>query len=324
MTPATPATATRVAAIDCGTNSIRLLVADVDARTGTLVDLDRRMEVVRLGQGVDRTGRLAPEALQRTLAACRRYRDVLDALGPRRVRFVATSATRDAANRDEFAAAVLDVLGFGPEVVSGEEEARLSFLGATRELSRGGEEGERPPYLVVDIGGGSTEFVLGSGEVSAARSVDIGCVRLTERHLHADPPTAEQVAAVRAEVEAGLSLAARTVPLARARTLVGVAGTVTTLAAIVLGLPHYDPRAIHLARIGADDLRAATERLLSMSAAQRAALPVMHPGRVDVINAGALVLVAVLDRLGEAAGIDAVLTSERDILDGIAWSLAGR
>src|SRR3954452_22277284 len=220
----------RVAAFDCGTNSIRLLVADVDAETGTLQDLDRRMEVVRLGQGVDRTGRLAPAALERTLDATRRSAAALRACGAERVRFVATSATRDAENRDEFAAGVRDILGVEPEVVTGAEEAGLSSVGATRELAADGVSG---PYLVVDIGGGSTEFVLGdAGGVIAARSVDIGCVRLTERHLHDDPPTGEQVAAARADIEAAISEAADAVPLRDARTLVGVAGSVTTVAAM--------------------------------------------------------------------------------------------
>ena len=307
---------TRVAAVDCGTNSIRLLVADVDAHKGTLTDVDRRMEVVRLGQGVDRTGRLAPEALERTFAACRGYAALVHELGAERVRFVATSATRDAANRDEFVRGVRSILGVDPEVVSGDEEAALSFAGATRELPATGVPG---PYLVVDIGGGSTEFVLGDADgVRAARSVDIGCVRMTERHLHDDPPTPGQVTAAHAEIDAGLEVAAAAVPLDEARTLVGVAGSVTTVTAMVLALEAYDPAAIHLARVGADDVRAATRRLLAMPREERAALPFMHPGRVDVIGAGALVLVAVLDRVG----LDALVTSEHDILDGIAWSLA--
>ncbi|RKS68627.1 exopolyphosphatase/guanosine-5'-triphosphate,3'-diphosphate pyrophosphatase [Motilibacter peucedani] len=307
----------RVAAIDCGTNSIRLLVADVDPQAGTLVDLDRRMEVVRLGQGVDRTGRLAPEALDRTLDATVRYAGAIDAFGADAVRFVATSASRDAENRDDFVDGVRAILGIEPEVVSGEEEAALSFAGATRELAADGVPG---PYLVADIGGGSTELVLGDGSgVRAARSVDVGCVRLTERHFAADPPTRAQVAAAREDAEAAISLAAQTVPLREARTLVGVAGSVTTVAAMALDLPGYDSRAIHRARISADDVRDVTERLLSSTAAERAALPFMHPGRVDVIGAGALLLAALVDRL--AAG--EVVVSEHDILDGIAWSLAG-
>ncbi len=304
---------TRVAAIDCGTNSIRLLVADIDVDAGTLRDIDRRMEIVRLGQGVDRTGRFAPDALERTMDACRRYADAVRATGAERVRFVATSASRDVSNRDEFEAGVRSALGVEPEVVTGDEEAALSFAGATRELA-----GSVPvPVLVVDIGGGSTEFVLGSEAVRAARSVDIGCVRMTERHLHSDPPTASEVAAARADIEAAISLAQEAVPLEMARTLVGLAGSVTTLAAMALDLPSYQPERIHHARVTAVDVRLMSERLLAMNHAARAALPFMHPGRVDVIGAGALVLAAILDRVP----VTEVVVSEHDILDGIAWSL---
>jgi len=304
---------TRVAAIDCGTNSIRLLVADIDVDAGTLRDVDRRMEIVRLGQGVDRTGRFAPDALERTMDACRRYADVVRATGAERVRFVATSASRDVSNRDEFEAGVRGALGVEPEVVTGDEEAALSFAGATRELAGAVPE----PVLVVDIGGGSTEFVLGSEAVRAARSVDIGCVRMTERHLHSDPPTASEVAAARADIEAAISLAQETVPLEVARTLVGLAGSVTTLAAMALDLPSYQPERIHHARVTAVDVRLMSERLLAMNHDARAALPYMHPGRVDVIGAGALVLAAILDRVP----VTEVVVSEHDILDGIAWSL---
>ncbi|RZS87352.1 exopolyphosphatase/guanosine-5'-triphosphate,3'-diphosphate pyrophosphatase [Motilibacter rhizosphaerae] len=308
-------TSRRVAAIDCGTNSIRLLVADVDAETGTLVDVDRRMEVVRLGQGVDRTGRIAPEALERTLAATRTYAEALREHGATAVRFVATSASRDAENRQDFVDGVRDVLGVEPEVVTGEEEAALSFAGATRELTAAGVPG---PYLVVDIGGGSTEFVLGDASgVRAARSVDVGCVRLTERHVRHDPPTTDEVAAVRADAEAAVSAAGAEVPLREARTLVAVAGTATTVAAMALDLPRYDSALIHRSRIAADDVRDVTSRLLLAPAAERAALPFMHPGRVDVIGAGALVLQTVVDRLA----VTEVVISEHDILDGIAWSI---
>jgi len=306
---------TRVAAIDCGTNSIRLLVADVDAGAGTLVDVDRRLQIVRLGQGVDETGRLSAAGLERTLAACRDYARVIERLGAERVRMVATSATRDAANRDEFVRGVRAVLGVTPEVVSGAVEAELSFAGATRELDSAGLS----PYLVVDIGGGSTEFVLGTDRPEAVRSVDVGCVRLTERHLRADPPTPAQVAAARDHIDSGLDEAARSVPLDRARTLVGLAGSVTTVAAIALRLPRYDPERIHRARIPAADVHTVTARLLALSSAERAALPVMHPGRADVIAAGALILDAVLERLPQVCD---VLVSEHDILDGMCWSLA--
>jgi exopolyphosphatase/guanosine-5'-triphosphate,3'-diphosphate pyrophosphatase len=303
---------TRVAAVDCGTNSIRLLVADIDG--SSLTDVDRRMEIVRLGEGVDRTGLFAAAALERTFAACRRYAEVIDETKAERVRFVATSASRDVANRDEFVAGVRAVLGVGPEVISGAEEAELSFLGATRELL----DGYDTPFLVVDIGGGSTEFVLGGTTVQAARSVDVGCVRMTERHLHDDPPTAAQVAAARADIAAAIFVAAETVPIERAATLVGLAGSVTTVAATALDLPAYLPERIHRSTISAAEVRSVAERLLGMSHEQRAALPFMHPGRVDVIGAGALILACVVD----AVAADEILVSEHDILDGIAWSLA--
>jgi exopolyphosphatase/guanosine-5'-triphosphate,3'-diphosphate pyrophosphatase len=312
-----------VAAIDCGTNSIRLLVAEPDPATGLLADLDRRMLIVRLGQGVDRTGRLAAEALERTFAACREYAEVIRAHGvpPERILFTATSATRDAENREEFTRGVLDILGVEPQVVTGDEEARLSFVGATRELTA--DHGLDAPYLVVDIGGGSTEFVLGSTGVEAGRSVDIGCVRLTERHLVADgeavdPATPDRVAAIVRDVDAALDQAADVVPLDRARTLVGLAGTVTTIAAIAKDLPRYDPDAIHHSRVPLDRVRAITARLVAADHAERAAIPAMHEGRVDVIVAGALIL----QRIMERTGAEDVVVSEHDILDGIAYKAA--
>ncbi|MFD7819460.1 exopolyphosphatase [Streptomyces sp. NPDC059785] len=312
---------TRVAAIDCGTNSIRLLVADADPATGELVDLDRRMTIVRLGQGVDRTGRLAPEALERTFAACREYAGIIKEHGAERLRFVATSASRDAENREEFVRGVLDILGVEPEVVTGDQEAELSFTGATRELA--GRDDLDKPFLVTDIGGGSTELVVGEAHVRAARSVDIGCVRMTERHLVrdgavTDPPTREQAEAIRADIEAALDLAEKTVPLREARTLVGLAGSVTTVSAIAQDLPEYDSAAIHHSRIPLARVREITEWLLASTHAERAAIPSMHPGRVDVIGAGALVLLAIMERMGA----DEVIVSEHDILDGIAFGLA--
>lgn len=302
---------TRVAAVDCGTNSIRLLVADIDPVAGSVTDLDRRMTIVRLGQGVDRTGRLAPEALERTFAACREYAAVIKELGAEKLRFVATSASRDAENRDDFVRGVLDILGVEPEVITGDQEAEFSFTGATKELD-GTDE-----YLVVDIGGGSTEFVVGTEHVLAARSVDIGCVRLTERHVRHDPPTEEELAAVRADIHAALDLAGQTVPIREARTLVGLAGSVTTVAAIALGLEAYDSAAIHRSRISYDQVVEVTDRLTAMTHDERAAIPVMHEGRVDVIIAGALVLRELMERVGARE----VVVSEHDILDGIAWSL---
>jgi exopolyphosphatase/guanosine-5'-triphosphate,3'-diphosphate pyrophosphatase len=281
----------RVAAIDCGTNAIRLLVADVDVDAGTLVDVDRRMVIVRLGEGVDATGRLSDAALERTFAACETYAEVIRGLGAVKVRFVATSASRDAANRDVFVAGVLARIGVEPEVISGDEEAQLSFTGATRGLSAG-----EPPY----------------------RSVDVGCVRMTERHVRHDPPTADEVAGIIADVDAAISLAAQQVPLDEARTLVGLAGSVTTAAGIALDLPEYDSSLIHGSRISAVDVAAVSDRLLGMDHDARMSLGVMHPGRVDVINAGVLVLRRVLER----TGLPSVLVSEHDILDGLAWQLA--
>nr|WP_202443450.1 Ppx/GppA phosphatase family protein [Streptomyces sp. SID8375] len=299
-----------------------MLVADADPATGELKDLDRRMQIVRLGQGVDRTGRLAPEALERTFAACREYAAVIKGLGAEQVRFVATSASRDAENRDDFVRGVVDILGVEPEVITGDQEAEFSFNGATKELT-GRADVERP-FLVVDIGGGSTEFVLGDASVRAARSVDVGCVRMTERHLvHegeiSDPPSPGQIAAIKADVAAALDRAEETVPLREAATLVGLAGSVTTVAAIALGLNQYDSEAIHHSRIPLAKVREITDRLVSSTHAERAAIPVMHPGRVDVIAAGALVLLSIMERVGAGE----VVVSEHDILDGIAWSLAG-
>ncbi|MFE9171449.1 Ppx/GppA phosphatase family protein [Streptomyces kebangsaanensis] len=320
---------TRVAAVDCGTNSIRLLVADATVSnsasgagtTGELVDLDRRMTIVRLGQGVDRTGRLAPEALERTFAACREYAGIIKEHGAERLRFVATSASRDAENRQEFTRGVMDILGVEPEVISGDQEAEFSFTGATKELTGRGDLAR--PFLVVDIGGGSTEFVVGDDHVRAARSVDVGCVRMTERHLVrdgvvTDPPTEERIAAMRADIEAALDRAEETVPLREARTLVGLAGSVTTVSAIAQDLPAYDSAAIHHSRVSRDRVREITRALLHSTHAERAAIPSLHPGRVDVIGAGALVLLTIMERVGA----EEVVVSEHDILDGIAWSVA--
>lgn len=320
-TPGADSAVTRVAAIDCGTNSIRLLVADHDPVTGTMTDLVRRMEVVRLGQGVDRTGVLAPQALARTLEMTGEYARTIAELGASRVRFVATSATRDARNRDEFVHGVRAVLGVEPEVVSGDEEAALSFRGATQV---GGAHAA--PYLVVDLGGGSTELVLGSQAPQAARSMDVGCVRMTERHLRSDPPTVAEEAAARADVRAALDAAGAFVPFGQAATLVGLAGSVTTVTAHALGLSRYEREAINGAVLPVETVLAACDDLLHASRAQRSALGFMHPGRVDVIGAGALVWSEVVrrvrDEIGAAGGrLEHVVTSEHDILDGIAWSL---
>jgi exopolyphosphatase/guanosine-5'-triphosphate,3'-diphosphate pyrophosphatase len=306
---------TRVAAIDCGTNSIRLLIAE-PGEGGALVDVAREMRIVRLGQGVDRTGRLAPEAIARTREALVEYAELINRHGASVVRMVATSATRDAANRDDFTTMVRGVLGAAPEVITGADEAALSFAGAVVGLP-----GVASPVLVADIGGGSTELVLGHARGNselASHSMDIGCVRMTERHLCADPPSAAQIAATVADVRAAIAVAARDVPIAQAATFVGVAGTVTTLAAIVHGLPSYDPAAIHGSTMTAAQVAEVTDRLLAMTHEQRAALPVMHPGRVDVIGGGALIL----RELVAAAGVASVVASEHDILDGIALNLS--
>lgn len=308
----------RVGAIDCGTNSIRLLVADVDGPH--LKEVVREMTIVRLGEGVDRTGAFAQAALERTFAACEDYSATIEGLGVERLRFVATSASRDVSNRDAFVDGVRERLGIVPEVISGADEARLSFRGAVEGLPA---SLIAMPTLVVDIGGGSTEFVLGDRngdgavDVEAAVSVNIGCVRMTERHLHGDPPTSEEIARVESDVAAALDDAAGAVPLDRARSLVGVAGTVTTLVALIHGLPAYDPAAIHGREATLAQIDEVTEGLLAMPRAERAALPVMHPGRVDVIGGGALVLRAIMRRTGLP-----VIASETDILDGVARSLA--
>ncbi|MBA3524591.1 MAG: Ppx/GppA family phosphatase [Geodermatophilaceae bacterium] len=304
----------RVASIDCGTNSIRLLVADVGA-DGTLRDVERRMEVVRLGQGVDRTGRLDPAAIERTRLVLVDYVASIRAHGARDIRMVATSASRDADNAEDFRSMVRATLGVDPEIVTGAEEAALSFRGAVSGLP-----GVEAPVLVADIGGGSTEVVLGGmpgGLPVAALSVDVGCVRLTERHLHDDPATPDQIGAAEADIRVAMAAVRDVVPVARARTFVGVAGSVTTVAAVALDLPSYDPDRIHGVRLPVGRVRAVTAGLLTATRARRAAIPAMHPGRVDVIGAGALVLRVIMD----AFELDEVLVSEHDILDGIALSI---
>lgn len=314
----------RVAAIDCGTNSIRLLVADVEAGGTGLRDLAREMRVVRLGQGVDATGAFVPEAIERTRVALAEYVDIVAGLGGvDAVRMVATSATRDAVNRDLFfdmTSRLLEPVAAGAvaEVVTGDEEARLSFAGAVGDL-----DPADGPFLVVDLGGGSTELVLGDASgVSAAHSADIGCVRLTERCLASDPPIAAEIGAAREFVAERLAPAFQAVPIAQARTWVGVAGTMTTIAAVAQDLPSYDPDRIHLSRIGFGELHEVCDRLVGMTREQRAAIGSMHPGRVDVIGGGSLVTAALADHIGAESGIDSLVVSEHDILDGIALSLA--
>jgi exopolyphosphatase / guanosine-5'-triphosphate,3'-diphosphate pyrophosphatase len=305
----------RVAAIDCGTNSIRLLIADLSG--GRLRDVHRETRIVRLGQGVDATGEFAPEAIERTKQALVDYAALIKAHDAQRVRMVATSAARDVANRDVFFAMTGDVLGTVAEVITGAEEASLSFRGAVGELDSAGA-----PFVVVDLGGGSTEIVLGSDSVTASYSADIGCVRLTERCLHSDPPTAEEVQAARAVVRERLDVALRVVPVEGARTWVGLAGTMTTLSALAHNMTVYDSAAIHLSRVSESDLLSVCERLIGMKRSQRAALAPMHEGRADVIGGGAIVVQELARELRERAGIDELTVSEHDILDGIALSIA--
>ena len=295
------------AAIDCGTNSIRLLISSDSG-----VELVREMEIVKLGEGVDRTKNLSPAAVDRTLSALRRFKSLIDQHQVTRVRFCATSATRDAQNREIFTAPVQEILGIAPEVIVGTEEAKLSFLGATAELSR-----DLAPFLVVDIGGGSTEFVLGTDAVEAAISVDIGCVRMTERHFMQDPPSADEITNARRDINKAIDKASEAVVITSAKTLVAVAGTATTVAAAALRLPEYDRNQIHGARISAKRTIEISDWLLSLTRAERAALGYMHPGRVEVISAGSLVLAEIIKRTGASEFI----ASERDILDGIVATL---
>ncbi|EKU49108.1 Ppx/GppA family phosphatase [Brevibacterium casei] len=310
----------RVAAFDCGTNSLRLLVADIDDH-GAMTELRRETRIVRLGQGVDATGEFAPEALERTFAVTREYAELAAEYSPERIRFVATSASRDVRNRDEFFAGIFAILGVVPDVITGDEEARLSFLGAT--AGRSADEG---PFLVMDLGGGSTELVLGTGDVEAAVSMDIGSVRLTERHMASDQPDGEQIRAAVTDIDTHLDEAAEVVDLGAARTFIGVAGTVTTLTAGILGLDSYQRERIHGARLTVSEVERQADDLVRMDRDARAALPYMHPGRVDVIAAGGLIFARTVSRVDDAVrtrgGELAITVSETDILDGIALDLA--
>ena len=302
----------RVAAIDCGTNSIRLLIADIS--DGNFKEIVREMEVVRLGQGVDVNKAFHPDAIARTLSAVEKYARQIKDNNVEKIRFCATSASRDATNRDIFIDGVRDILGVEVEVIPGEEEAALSFAGATKELSQ-----SDAPFLVVDIGGGSTEFVIGSTKVESAKSVNIGCVRMSERHLTQQPPTSAQLHAAISDIDQAIAIAAKDVPITTAKTLVAVAGTATTIAAAALELESYDRYAIHLARISAEKVFQVAAKLQSLNRDEIAKLGYMHPGRVDVITAGALVL----SRVMAATGASEFVASESDILDGMAWKLAG-
>jgi exopolyphosphatase/guanosine-5'-triphosphate,3'-diphosphate pyrophosphatase len=314
----------RVAAIDCGTNSIRLLVADATTADGSVAlrDVHRETRIVRLGQGVDATGCLAPEALDRTRMALVDYTALLRQTATERVRMVATSATRDAGNREDFSAMVRSTLGVDAEVISGDEEATLAFVGAVGEL-----DPDDGPFVVVDVGGGSTEVVVGvledgQARVHAARSVDVGSVRITERCLPGDPPDPADVATARKVAAGILADVFAAVPVEEVRTWVGVAGTITTLAAVAQDLPEYDPDAVHLFRISRADLHRVTGELLTMSRAERSRHGAIHPGRIDVIGGGALVVEALAEELHTRAGVEEMVVSEHDILDGIARSIA--
>jgi exopolyphosphatase/guanosine-5'-triphosphate,3'-diphosphate pyrophosphatase len=302
---------TRVAAIDCGTNSIRLLIADV--AEDNFREITREMEIVRLGQGVDLNRAFHPDAIERTLKATAQFSKEIARRGVEKIRFCATSATRDATNRDLFVDGVKAILGVEPEVISGEEEARLSFLGATKEL-----RGLGAPYLVIDIGGGSTEFVFGSSGVDFAKSQNIGCVRMSERHFTSIPPRASEIEKATADIDLAIVEASQIVPITKATTVIAVAGTATTVAAAALELDGYDRYSIHLARISTKKTNQISKKLLSMKREEIASLPYMHPGRVDVIAAGSLIL----SRILHFAHVDEFVASESDILDGMAWSLA--
>ncbi|AMT93458.1 Ppx/GppA phosphatase family protein [Brevibacterium linens] len=310
----------RVAAFDCGTNSLRLLIADV-AADGTLTDLRRETRIVRLGQGVDATGEFAPEALERTFAVAKEFAEVAADYQPEKLRFVATSASRDVKNRDEFFAGIFSILGVVPDVIAGEEEARLSFLGATARL-----EDADGPYVVMDLGGGSTELVLGHDDVQAAVSMDIGSVRLTERHMPVETPSEDQIQAALTDIDGQLDQAAKIVDFSAPRTFIGVAGTVTTITAGILGLESYQRERIHGAHISVADVADESRRLLAMDRQARTDLPYMHPGRVDVIGAGSLLFARIVARFDQAVtaagGSLDIRISETDILDGTALDLA--
>ena len=301
----------RVAAIDCGTNSIRLLIADIT--NGNFKEVLRTMEIVRLGQGVDQNKAFHSDAIDRTLAAVEKFARLIKSKGVEKVRFCATSATRDASNRELFTDGVKKILGIEVEVIPGEEEARLSFIGATKELSQ--NDG---PFLVVDIGGGSTEFVFGNESVDSAKSVNIGCVRMSERHLIDQPPSMAQISQAIIDIDIAIAQAAAIVPISEAKTLVAVAGTATTVAAAALKLEQYDRYLIHLSRISATSVHQVAGMFQSLDKDQIASLGYMHPGRVDVITSGALIL----SRIMAATGASEFVASESDILDGIAWSLS--
>ena len=302
----------RVAAIDCGTNSIRLLISDIDTATNTATDVVREMRIVRLGEGVDKTNAFLPSALERTFKAVEEYDKLLLKHNVEHVRFVATSATRDAQNKAMFIKGVIDRLRIVPEVIAGVEEAALSFDGATRSL----RQKHSAPFLIIDLGGGSTELVIGDKEPTGAYSMDVGCVRMTERHTPGGNPTKEQEEAIRTDVRNALKVAGTKVDWETAKTVVGVAGTITTVAAHVLNLKTYDPDVLHGASITAEQISQTAQEFITLTPAQRGALPYMHEGRIEVITAGSIVL----DEVMKGIGAQTLIASERDILDGVTWS----
>ena len=302
----------RVAAIDCGTNSIRLLISDIDTSTNTATDVVREMRIVRLGEGVDKTNAFSPRALERTFKAVEEYDKLLLKHNVEHVRFVATSATRDAQNKAMFIKGIIDRLKIVPEVIAGVEEAALSFDGATRSL----RQKHSAPFLVIDLGGGSTELVIGDKEPTGAYSMDVGCVRMTERHTPGGNPTKEQEEAIRTDVKNALKVAGTKVDWKTAKTVVGVAGTITTVAAHVLNLKTYDPDVLHGASITAEQVSQTAQDFITLTPAQRGALPYMHEGRIEVITAGSIVL----DEVMKGIGAQTLIASERDILDGVTWS----
>ena len=300
----------QVAVIDCGTNSIRLLIAEISG--SNFKEVIRTMEIVRLGQGVDENKAFHPDAINRTLLAVKSFKEIIDRNNVDKIRFCATSATRDASNRNIFIDGVRDILNIQVEVIPGEEEAALSFTGATYQLDQGSG-----PFLVVDIGGGSTEFVYGDKKVISAKSVNIGCVRMSERHLTNQPPTMDQIASAIVDIDIAITQAAVSVPINSAKSLIAVAGTATTVAAAALDLSKYDRDLIHLSKISADKVHKVAQMFQSMNKSEISALPYMHEGRVDVITAGSLVL----SRVMAATGAAEFVASESDILDGMAFSL---
>jgi exopolyphosphatase/guanosine-5'-triphosphate,3'-diphosphate pyrophosphatase len=300
----------QVAVIDCGTNSIRLLIAETSG--GTIKEVIRTMEIVRLGQGVDENKAFHQDAINRTLSAVKSFKEIIDKNKVDKIRFCATSATRDASNRNIFIDGVRDILNIQVEVIPGEEEAALSFTGATYQLDQGSG-----PFLVVDIGGGSTEFVYGDKKVISAKSVNIGCVRMSERHFTNQPPTMDQIASAIVDIDIAITQAAVSVPINSAKSLIAVAGTATTVAAAALDLSKYDRDLIHLSKISADKVHKVAQMFQSMNKSEISALPYMHEGRVDVITAGSLVL----SRVMAATGAAEFVASESDILDGMAFSL---